>query len=100
MYLYLFILNVVFKLGLSPSAHFQIILLFVTLKGTYGLSICLNDTSPISLLVQESQRKENNRSQNKGRKNPLLDDTGAGYEEVKKDSSALSKEEQMGVLHR
>ena len=29
-----------------------------------------------------------------------LDDTGAAYEEVQKDLSALSKEEQMDVLYR
>ena len=39
-----------------------------------------------------------------GKKSPgikeALDDTGAAYEEVKKDLSALSEEEQMDVLYR
>ena len=53
--------------------------------------------SPISLLVQEMSAK--GRKKYPGIKE-ALDDTGAAYEEVKKDLSALSKEEQMDVLYR
>ena len=55
--------------------------------------------SPISLLVQEMSAKRNGRKKYPGIKE-AFDDTGAAYEEVKKDLSALSKEEQMDVLYR
>ena len=57
--------------------------------------------SPISLLVQgNDSHKRKTEAKIKAEKRLLLDDTGAAYEEVKKDSSALSKEEQMDVLYR
>ena len=54
--------------------------------------------SPISLLVQEMSVKRKGRKKYPGIKEAY--DTGAAYEEVKKDLSALSKEEQMDVLYR
>ena len=56
-------------------------------------------SSWISLLVQEIPAKRKNRKKSPER-NEALDDMGAAYEEVKKDLSALSREEQMDVLYR
>jgi hypothetical protein len=56
-------------------------------------------SSRISLLVQEIPAKRKSRKKAPER-NEALDDTGAAYEEVKKDLSALSREEQMDVLYR
>ena len=55
--------------------------------------------SPILLLVQEMSAKRKGRRKSHERKE-ALDNTGAAYEEVQKDLSALSKEEQMDVLYR
>ena len=54
---------------------------------------------PISLLVREMSAKRKGRKKYPGIKE-AFDYTGAAYEEVKKDFSALSKEEQMDVLYR
>ena len=54
--------------------------------------------SPISLLVQEMSAKRKSRKKSPGIKE-ALDDMGAAYEEVNKDLSALSEEEQMDVLY-
>ena len=56
-------------------------------------------SSRISLLVQEIPAKRKGRKKSPER-NEAFDDTGAAYEEVKKDLSALSREEQMDVLYR
>ncbi len=56
-------------------------------------------SSQISLLVQEIPTKRKSRKKFPER-NEALDDTGAAYEEVKKDLGALSREEQMDVLYR
>ena len=55
--------------------------------------------SPILLFVQEMSAKRKRRRKSPQRKE-ALDDTGAAYEEVQKDLSAISKEEQMDVLYR
>ena len=53
----------------------------------------------IRLFVQEMSAKRKGSKKYRGIKE-AFDDTGAAYEEVKKDLSALSKEEQMDVLYR
>ncbi|XP_075649801.1 mitotic spindle checkpoint protein MAD1 isoform X4 [Castanea sativa] len=58
-----------------------------------------SDPSDRELTLEEMSAKRKSREKSPGIKE-ALDNTGAAYEEVKKDSSALSEEEQMDVLYR
>ncbi|KAM3702353.1 hypothetical protein ACJW31_04G020100 [Castanea mollissima] len=66
----------------------------------FGLDVIedCSDRSDRELTLEEMSAKRKGRKKYPGIKE-AFDDTGAAYEEVKKDLSALSKEEQMDVLY-
>ncbi|XP_023927237.1 protein THALLO [Quercus suber] len=66
----------------------------------FGLDVIedCSDPSDRELTLEEMSAKREGRKKYPGIKE-AFDDTGAAYEEVKKDLSALSKEEQMDVLY-
>nr|XP_023917419.1 ribosome biogenesis protein BOP1 homolog [Quercus suber] len=67
----------------------------------FGLDVIedFSDPSDRELTLEEMSAKREGRKKYPGIKE-AFDDTGAAYEEVEKDLSALSKEEQMDVLYR